>query len=56
LKVKRPNRSIELAERIQERKEVEELDHSGSNDRFMYNPIDIRKVEEDYKRLFNFQY
>lgn len=54
--VRRPNRSIELAERIQERK-VEELEnsgHNGANERFMYNPLDIRKVEEEYKRLFNF--
>ncbi len=53
--VKRPNRSIELAERIHERK-IEEVEHPGNaTERFIYNPLDIKKVEEEYKRLFNFQ-
>lgn len=50
--VRRPNRSIELAERVQERKNETVQEHT--NERFVSDPHDIRKTEESYKRLFNF--
>ncbi|CDW79391.1 UNKNOWN [Stylonychia lemnae] len=53
--VRRPNRSIELAERVQERKREVEIE-TNHIDRFMFDPHDIRKTEESYKRLFNFQH
>lgn len=50
--LKRPNRSIELAERMKEKRD-ESIEKEG-NERLLCDPIDIKKTEESYKRLFNF--
>eukprot|EP00347_Sterkiella_histriomuscorum_P014544 403360471 len=52
--VKRPNQSIELAERVLERNY--QTDREKHQERCMIDPHDIRKTEESYKRLFNFQH
>lgn len=51
-KVRKPNRSIELAERIQERKE-ESLERDEEQSKNLFDVKNIQKQVENYKRLFN---